>query len=89
MIVILFYFSSSDDSDSSAISISYAVDSEDEKSVVSVLIDEEPVKTRGELDISDLPPIEDLKITVDEDECQPVGSIKSIVKTLGKYSFNS
>lgn len=54
--------------------------------MTSVLKDE-PVKTRGELNISDLPPIEDLKITVEEDKCQPVGCIKSIVDTLGKYTF--
>lgn len=44
------------------------------------------VKTKGELDLTDLPPIEDLKISVDEEKCQPVGCIKSIVDTLGKYN---
>jgi len=44
------------------------------------------LKTKGELDICDLPPIEDLKISVEESQCEPVGCIKSIVGTLGMYS---
>lgn len=46
------------------------------------------IKTKGELDISDLPPIEDLKISVDESKCEPVGCVKSIVDTLGKYNIS-
>lgn len=83
---IVIFFSSSNDSDSSATSINDVLDSDDEGSMISVLKDE-PVKTRGELGINDLPPIEDLKITVEEEKCQPVGCIKSIVNTLGKYTF--
>jgi len=40
------------------------------------------LKTKGELDISDLPPIEDLKISLNEEKCKPMGSIKSIVDSL-------
>lgn len=66
------------------------IDSDNENSIISVSSSTFPkdfVKTKGELDISDLPPIEDLKISVEEEECQPVGCIKSVVDTLGKYNF--
>jgi len=66
------------------------VDSDDDISIISVSSIstlKNSVKTKGELDITDLPPIEDLKISVDEEKCQPIGCIKSIVDTLGKYNL--
>lgn len=82
-LIIIFHFYSSDDSSSET---SCDSNSDNENSIVSIpFVKEENVKTKGELDISDLPPIEDLKISVDEDKCQPIGCIKSIVDTLGKY----
>jgi len=66
------------------------IDSDDENSIISIssnTCSKDYVKTKGELDISDLPPIEDLKISVDEAKCQPVGCIKSVVDTLGKCNF--
>ncbi|XP_025412858.1 H/ACA ribonucleoprotein complex non-core subunit NAF1 isoform X2 [Sipha flava] len=72
--------SSSEDSSSEDSCVS---NSDNEGSIISVpFVKEENVRTKGELDISDLPPIEDLKISVDEDKCQPIGCIKSIVDTL-------
>lgn len=59
------------------------IDSDDE-SKLTVSKDEHDVRTKGELDINDLPPIEDLKISVEESECEPVGCVKNIVGTLGK-----
>lgn len=41
-------------------------------------------KTRGELLPEDLPPIEDLKISVPESECLEVGKVLNIVGNLGK-----
>lgn len=40
-------------------------------------------KVKGELDINELPPIEELKICVSEEECIEIGSITSIVDLLG------
>ncbi|XP_027847753.2 H/ACA ribonucleoprotein complex non-core subunit NAF1 [Aphis gossypii] len=82
--------SSSDDSDTSDDDNSndndQLIDSDNENSIISVssntFLKDNYVKTKGELDISDLPPIEDLKISVDEAKCQPVGCIKSVVDTL-------
>lgn len=45
-----------------------------------------PIKAIGELGIEDLPPIEDLYITVPEKECNLLGKITSIVDQLGKVS---
>jgi len=42
----------------------------------------EPLKVKGELAISDLPPIEDLQITVDERECIEIGCVTTIVDQL-------
>lgn len=39
-------------------------------------------KLPRDLSFTDLPPIEDLKISVPEDECEEVGTITSIVETL-------
>lgn len=44
----------------------------------------EPLKVKGELTIDDLPPIQDLKITVDERECMEIGVITTIVDQLGE-----
>jgi H/ACA ribonucleoprotein complex non-core subunit NAF1 len=41
------------------------------------------VKTRGELDLDDLPPIEDLHITVKQEQCEPIGKVYTIVDRLG------
>lgn len=46
-----------------------------------------PIKAIGELGIEDLPPIEDLFITVPEKECNLLGKITSIVDQLGKILF--
>lgn len=80
----------SSESDESVVDVDKNVDSDDDISIISVSSNttlKNSVKTRGELDITDLPPIEDLKISVDEEKCQPVGCIKSIVDTLGKYNL--
>ncbi|CRK88065.1 CLUMA_CG001850, isoform A [Clunio marinus] len=42
----------------------------------------EPLKVKGEFGIDDLPPIQDLQISVDERECVQLGSISSIVDQL-------
>lgn len=47
----------------------------------------DPLRVKGELMIEDLPPIEDLKISVPEDECTIVGFVSSIVDRLGKIWF--
>ncbi|VVC40815.1 Hypothetical protein CINCED_3A018191 [Cinara cedri] len=62
-------------------------DDDDKQSIVSesstrYTKEDFDVRTKGELSLSDLPPIEDLKISVDEEKCEPVGCIKSIVDTL-------
>lgn len=87
-LLLLFLSSESDESSDVDGDNNYFNDTDDNASLNSasstqVLI-RESVKTKGELDITDLPPIEDLKISVNEDQCQPVGCIKSIVGTLGK-----
>lgn len=50
-------------------------------------LDRTPIKAIGELGIEDLPPIEDLHITVPEKECNLLGKITSIVDQLGKEVF--
>lgn len=42
----------------------------------------EPLKVKGELTIDDLPPIQDLQITVDERECIEIGRVTTIVDQL-------
>lgn len=44
----------------------------------------EPLKVKGELSMDDLPPIQDLQITVDERECMEIGAVTTIVDQLGK-----
>lgn len=44
----------------------------------------DPLRVKGELLIEELPPIEDLKISVPEEECTIVGFVSSIVDRLGK-----
>lgn len=46
------------------------------------------IKAKGELGIKDLPPIEELTITVGESECVELGKISGIVDTLGKCPNN-
>lgn len=43
-----------------------------------------PLKVKGELSIDELPPIQDLQITVDQRECMEIGTITSIVDQLGE-----
>jgi len=43
-------------------------------------------RVKGEKGIYDLPPIEDLHISVPHEQCQPVGVIKSVVEPLGNPS---
>ncbi|XP_001655996.2 H/ACA ribonucleoprotein complex non-core subunit NAF1 [Aedes aegypti] len=38
-----------------------------------------PIKSKGEVLINELPPIEDLQISVPERECKPIGHVESIV----------
>lgn len=45
----------------------------------------EPLKVKGELSIDDLPPIQELQITVDERECMEIGTITTIVDQLGMF----
>lgn len=42
-----------------------------------------PVKAKGEFTIDDLPPIDELTITVPESECVELGKVSGIVGTLG------
>lgn len=88
----LFLSSDSDESSDDDDDNNYFDDSDDNASLNSASSTQvqirQSVKTKGELDITDLPPIEDLKISVDEDQCQPVGCIKNIVDTLGKLIHN-
>lgn len=42
-----------------------------------------PIKAKGELGIEDLPPIEELTITVAESDCVELGKISGVVETLG------
>lgn len=44
----------------------------------------EPPKVKGEMFLDELPPIEDLQISVDEKECLEIGRVSSIVDQLGK-----
>jgi len=44
----------------------------------------DPPRVKGEMEFSDLPPIEDLHITVPHEKCLPLGIIKSVVDPLGK-----
>lgn len=43
--------------------------------------------TQGELLLEDLPPIEDLYISVPEEQAHPIGTVFSIVEQQGKYAF--
>lgn len=43
------------------------------------------VKTKGELDLKDLPPIGDLKISVEKDALRCMGLVLSIVDCLGTF----
>jgi len=43
------------------------------------------VRTKGELGIEDLPPIEDLDISVEESKCKEIGTIDSIVDSQGYF----
>jgi UDP-N-acetylglucosamine enolpyruvyl transferase len=46
------------------------------------------VLTKGELGIEDLPPIEDLNVSVEENKCKEIGTINSIVDTQGEINFH-
>lgn len=43
-----------------------------------------PIRVEGEFTIDSLPPIEDLKISVPEEECVVLGKVMSIVDQLGR-----
>ena len=47
----------------------------------------DPMRTRGEILIEDLPPIQDLHISVPAEECMELGKISSIVDQLGMYEL--
>lgn len=47
------------------------------------LVPRKPIKAKKELGLEDLPPIEDLKISVSEEDCIPVGKVYQIVDQLG------
>jgi len=47
--------------------------------------DMEPPRVKGELTFKDLPPIEDLHISVPHEQAQPIGTVKSFVDPLGNY----
>ena len=79
---------SDDESDSESDSSSDSSD-EDDSEAKSKKQDEDlenlnqgPPKTQNELMTSDLPLVEDLAVTVQEHECQEIGTIKSIVESL-------
>lgn len=61
--------------------------SSDSEVEIVTKLPKETVKARGEMGIDDLPPIEDLKITVAEEECVELGKIFSIVEQLGKFEI--
>lgn len=45
------------------------------------------LKVKGELGLEDLPPIEDLKISVPRQDCEALGSVYNIVDKLGLCLF--
>ncbi len=89
---IFFYINStsSDDSDVEVISIQNEIitlDDDDGEDLDSK--SRGPIRVDGEFTIDSLPPIEDLKISVPEDECVVLGKVMSIVDQLGKQKKNS
>lgn len=46
-----------------------------------------PIKAKGELRVEDLPPIEELSITVAESDCVQLGTLHSVVDTLGMFLY--
>lgn len=46
-----------------------------------------PIRAKGELRVEDLPPIEELSITVAESDCIQLGTVHSVVETLGIFSY--
>lgn len=50
-------------------------------------VEKGPVKAKGELGMADLPPIQDLTISVPESECIHLGAVSGIVDTLGNYNI--
>lgn len=46
-----------------------------------------PIRAKGELGIEELPPIEELTITIPESECVQLGTISGVVDTIGKFIF--
>lgn len=49
----------------------------------------EPLKVKGELTLNDLPPIQDLQISIDERECMEIGVVTTIVDQLGEFAFDN
>lgn len=80
-----FYSTSSDDSDCEVISVQNEIINLDDDDLEDLGDKPKgPIKAEGEFTIDSLPPIEDLKITVPEDQCVVLGKIMSIVDQLGK-----
>lgn len=71
------FFSNTSDSDSDNEISQGAVNNKTTKKCTN-----RPVKTKGELTLEDLPPIEDLKISVPESDCVAVGKVFQIVDKL-------
>lgn len=44
-----------------------------------------PIRAKGEVRVEDLPPIEELSITVAESDCVQLGTVHSVVDTLGMF----
>jgi len=78
----------SEDSESDSDSSSTSDSSDDDKELSAPKEVEEPkssnesIKSKNELGLGDLPPIEDLHITVSEEECVKIGTIASCVQEL-------
>lgn len=47
---------------------------------------QKPPRTDGEILLDDLPPIEELHITVPETDCMEVGKVSAIVNQMGKFT---
>lgn len=68
----------------SSISVNSEVDLESSLTKNKSNQNPKPVKVRGELDIEDLPPIQDLHISVRNDQAVEIGKVLHAVDTLGK-----
>ena len=57
--------------------------SDEEASTTTTRKKRQPPRAKGEMTLQDLPPIEDLHISVPHEQCQAIGVIKSVVDPLG------